>query len=83
MLEYIKTASNDGAVEVILNRPQKLNALSELLITNLTKVIREISSLDTLRCVVISAAGKGFSAGADIDELKNLNYKNAEIFIRH
>ncbi|MBR71441.1 MAG: enoyl-CoA hydratase [Rhodospirillaceae bacterium] len=83
MLEYIKTASNHGVVEVILNRPEKHNALSELLITNLTKVIRDISSSDKLRCVIVSGAGKGFSSGADIDELRNLNYKNAEIFIRH
>jgi len=81
MPELIKTISTDGIVEIIINRPEKCNALSEGLIKNLTKTVRKISFHETLRCVIISGEGRAFCAGADINDLKNLTYNNADQFI--
>ncbi len=54
---------------VILNRPEKLNALSRALWLRVGQVMRELSSDETLRCIVVRGAGqKAFSPGADISE---------------
>ena len=53
-----------------LNRPEKRNALSPLLLRELTDVLRRLTEEDEVRCVVIRGAGeKAFSAGFDISDL--------------
>ena len=82
MTEPVMISLAGGIAEVTLSRPEKLNAMSRLLIKSLTAAIVNVSGDDTLRCVVISGAGRAFSAGADVVELKNLTLGNAEQFIR-
>ncbi len=82
MAELVKVSVTRGIAEITLNRPEKLNAMSRLLIKSLTATITNVSDDNTLRCVVISGAGRAFSAGADIAELKNLTPGKAEKFIR-
>jgi len=82
MTEPVTISLTRGIAEVTLSRPEKLNAMSRLLIKSLTATITNVSGDDTLRCVVISGAGRAFSAGADVVELKNLTLGNAEKFIR-
>ena len=82
MTEPVMISLAGGIAEVTLSRPEKLNAMSRLLIKSLTAAIVNVSGDDTLRCVVISGAGRAFSAGADVVELKNLTPGNAEQFIR-
>ncbi|MGH9387952.1 MAG: enoyl-CoA hydratase-related protein [Vicinamibacterales bacterium] len=56
----------EGAVErVIINRPDVRNAFDERMIEELTHWARAASHDPTLRVVVLSGAGKVFSAGAD------------------
>ena len=71
-----------GRVEVVLNRPDKLNALSLTLLRELTDTLNSLSDDDELRCVVLSGAGRAFSAGADLADLRQLDSSNAERFIR-
>ena len=55
-----------------INRPEKMNAISNELITELKKLLDEIEDDDELRVLVITGAGeKAFVAGADINELVN------------
>ena len=60
----------DGAIAtVVLDRPDKLNALSLASWTELGARMRELSADDDLRCVMVRGAGtKAFAAGADIAE---------------
>jgi enoyl-CoA hydratase/carnithine racemase len=56
-----------GAVSVLtLNRPDKLNALSNEVIAALTDALDGIELDQAIRVVVITGAGRAFSAGADI-----------------
>ena len=71
-----------GRVEVVLDRPEKLNALSLSLLGELTDVLNGLGDDDDLRCVVLSGAGRAFSAGADLADLRRLDRSNAERFIR-
>jgi len=57
----------DGAVgTVILNRPEKMNALSGELMDDLQDALRELNPGDAVRVVRIKAAGRTFSAGYDL-----------------
>jgi enoyl-CoA hydratase len=60
----------DGAIAtVVLNAPDRLNALSLASWTELGARMRELSADDELRCVIVRGAGtKAFAAGADIAE---------------
>ena len=56
---------------VILNAPEKLNALSRGTWERLAAVVTELSGDDALRCIVLRGAGdKAFAAGADISEFE-------------
>ena len=59
-----------GAIAtVVLNRPEKLNALTRPMWHRLGEVFRELSADDSLRCVILRGAGtKAFAPGNDISE---------------
>jgi len=55
-----------------INRPEKMNAISQELTAELSQLLDEIENDDDLRVIVITGAGdKAFVAGADINELVN------------
>ena len=60
----------DGAIAtVVLNRPDKLNALTRGMWASLGETVEQLSADDTLRCVILRGAGeKSFSPGNDIAE---------------
>ncbi len=67
------TFTREGAVGLItLDRPAVLNALRRETIEDLTAVIRDVGADQALRCVVLTGAGKAFSAGQDLGELSGL-----------
>ncbi len=63
----------DGAIAtVVLNRPEKLNALTKPMWQRLGEVFGELSADDAIRCIVIRGAGtKSFAPGNDISEFEN------------
>lgn len=52
-----------------LNRPEKLNALSKELLTELAALLEYASADTNVSCVVLTGKGKAFSAGADITDM--------------
>lgn len=60
----------DGAIAtVVLNRPEKLNALTRAMWAQLGAAIEQLSSDDAVRCIILRGAGeKAFSPGNDIGE---------------
>ena len=65
MIQYNKI----GAVaKIILNRPDKFNSLVQEMALGLQKVLDECSSDETIRCILITGAGKAFCAGQDLKE---------------
>jgi len=67
-LEVI-TIENHGHVAVVsLNRPDDLNAFDAALRRDLLIAIRTVNEDDNVRVVVLTGAGRAFSAGADLKE---------------
>ena len=60
------TRPAQGVLHLVLNRPQKLNALSIALVAALVAHLREAERDESVGCVVLSGRGRAFSAGADI-----------------
>src|SRR5690349_13395849 len=58
---------------VTLNRPERHNAFDDALIAELTQALRELEGDDAIRVVVLSGAGKSFSAGADLNWMKRMS----------
>ena len=64
--------TRDGAVATLtINRPERLNALSYAMFTQLPKLVAEAAAMPGIRALVLRGAGaRAFSAGADISEFK-------------
>ncbi|WP_341913292.1 enoyl-CoA hydratase-related protein [Ferrovibrio terrae] len=56
----------DGIATITLNRPDRLNALNSELMTELGKALDEIDADATMRCLLLTGAGRGFCSGADL-----------------
>ncbi len=66
----IVTAEDRGAVRhVVLNRPEKRNAMSQELLRALAHALREAAAEESVHCVVLRGEGQVFSAGVDLVEL--------------
>ncbi len=65
MSERVTVAIQDGVADVRLNRPEKINALDSLMFEGLIGTGQELASNRSLRAVVLSGEGRGFSAGLD------------------
>jgi enoyl-CoA hydratase len=67
----VLTVTADGDVRVVtLNRPERLNGVSEELHRRLAEVWRELADDPKARAVVLTGAGRAFSAGGDFDHLR-------------
>lgn len=66
-------AQRRGAVLVLtLNRPDRLNAWNNALEDRYFELLDEAENDGDVRAIVVTGAGRGFSAGADMDDLKTV-----------
>lgn len=62
--------SREGAIgQIMLNRPQALNALNTKMVEELVAALTSFENDDQVRCLVIAGNERAFSAGADIKEM--------------
>jgi len=59
----------DGVALITLNRPERLNAFGDDLLARLTESLQDCEDDPEIRCVALTGAGRGFSAGADINNM--------------
>lgn len=64
--ETVTYEVRDGIGTITLNRPKRLNAIDPTLAKELVEVLGEASADRAVRCVVLTGAGRGFCAGADL-----------------
>ncbi|WP_191831597.1 crotonase/enoyl-CoA hydratase family protein [Pseudomonas fluorescens] len=74
MTEYqaFKVELNDNIAHVQINRPEKYNAMNAPFWSEIVEIFKWIDDTDAVRAVVISGAGKHFSAGIDLMMLASL-----------
>jgi enoyl-CoA hydratase len=66
--EHILVEIEDGVGILTLNRPDKLNAMNRRLSSELRDAVKAMDADDGVGCIVITGAGRAFSAGGDIHE---------------
>ena len=72
------TSLIDGIYTITINRPEKLNALNSIVLSELEHAIDEIYSNPLIKSAIITGAGsKAFVAGADISEFSDLTKAEA------
>jgi enoyl-CoA hydratase len=77
----ILSETKDGILYLTINRESKLNALNFNTLEELKNIFNEVNDNKSIRGVIITGAGeKAFVAGADINEISELNELNARKF---
>jgi enoyl-CoA hydratase/carnithine racemase len=69
MAERLTRADAGGVCTLTLNRPEKLNALDTAAFQALDAALAALERDDSIGCVVLRGAGRGFCAGADLGDL--------------
>lgn len=59
----------DGVSTLTLNRPDKLNALNPALFIELRQHLADIAENDSVKCVIVTGAGRAFCAGHDLEAI--------------
>jgi 2-(1,2-epoxy-1,2-dihydrophenyl)acetyl-CoA isomerase len=67
--ETILTEQTDGILTLTLNRPERLNAWTPTMSAELTAAIEAANADDDVIAMVVTGAGRGFCAGADIGDV--------------
>ncbi len=74
--EQIKCEVAEAILTITLNRPEKLNAATPVLISELVDALNRADADDSVRVVIVTGAGRAFCAGADLSEAgKTWDYK--------
>lgn len=68
----LKEVRDDGVAVLTLNRPERLNAWTPELEQTYFGLLRECASSPDVRVIVVTGAGRGFCAGADMESLQTL-----------
>jgi len=66
--ETLQTDLRDGVFTLTLNRPDRLNAFNAEMMEEYLDVLDEIDANDDVRVVIVTGAGRGFCAGADLGD---------------
>lgn len=64
--ETIRYEVDDGVLTLTLNRPDRLNAFNREMLLELIDAIGRSDADDEIRAVIVTGAGRGFCAGADL-----------------
>jgi enoyl-CoA hydratase len=70
---------DDGVVVLTLHRPERLNATHEPMHSELVRVWRDIHQDRSIRAVVVTGAGRAFSAGGDLEMITRLTTDQAAV----
>lgn len=76
--QALRVARDGDLLRVTLDNPEKANALSPAIVRELTALYRRPLLAAGVRAVILSGAGRHFSAGADLDHLRSLRDASAE-----
>ena len=68
-MSIVFTEDHGAVRHVVLNRPEKRNAMNQELLRALQAALREAAGTESVHCVLLRGEGPVFSAGVDLNEL--------------
>ena len=78
MSELVRTVRREAILELVLNRPEKRNAISLEMYEQLDAAVRQAALADGVRVVLLRGEGKVFSSGIDVTNFMLLAQKYGE-----
>jgi enoyl-CoA hydratase/carnithine racemase len=72
MSEYVSVEERDRVRHIVLDRPDKRNAIHHDMVLELRDAARDAYEATDVHCVILRGEGRAFSAGIDISQLGNL-----------
>lgn len=65
-IEYTR----EGPIATLrLNRPERMNAITYEMLTDMERIVREVDRDDAVRALIVTGTGRAFSAGTDLQQL--------------
>lgn len=81
--EPVLLERTDGIAVLTLNRPDALNAMSQRMTRALKARLEEVAADPDIRAVIITGAGRAFSAGGDLIEFEQALQKGGPVLLEH
>jgi hypothetical protein len=79
MYEHIKCTVADGIATITIDRPAANNSLNMQMFRDLIQTVEHCGAEDAVKVIVITGAGKNFSAGGDIKEMATFEFISYEL----
>ncbi|SUW63919.1 Probable enoyl-CoA hydratase echA8 [Buttiauxella agrestis] len=67
-MTFIVSDVQNGVMTLTLNRPERLNSFNDEMHRQLAQALTQAERDDTIRCLLITGAGRGFCAGQDLND---------------
>jgi 2-(1,2-epoxy-1,2-dihydrophenyl)acetyl-CoA isomerase len=64
--DHLQARVEDGVALLVMNRPERRNALSDEMLRGLAAALREAETATDVRCIVLTGAGGAFCSGGDV-----------------
>src|SRR5260370_37855971 len=64
--QHLLVHQEGGVLTITMNRPEVLNAVSDPMLDGLGEILEEAAQDASVRCIVLTGAGRAFGAGADL-----------------
>ena len=68
MEAFILSETEQGVMTITLNRPDRLNSFNDLMHRQLAACLKQAERDDSIRCLLVTGAGRGFCAGQDLND---------------
>lgn len=68
MEAFILSEVEQGVMTITLNRPDRLNSFNDLMHQQLAACLKQAERDDSVRCLLLTGAGRGFCAGQDLND---------------
>ena len=73
----VKVKNLSGGISIVtINEPKTYNSLSFKNLNDLIKVFKKLDKDNKTKVIILEGSGKGFSAGHNLKEVKNLKVRN-------
>ncbi len=67
-MDFILSHVEQGVMTLTLNRPERLNSFNEEMHLQLAECLKQAERDDSVRCLLVTGAGRGFCAGQDLND---------------
>ncbi|XDD43549.1 enoyl-CoA hydratase-related protein [Leptospira sp. WS60.C2] len=79
-MSFLEIQIKSNYAIVTIKRPEALNALNDVVITEIGQMVDTLESNSQVRGFILTGEGKAFVAGADIAKMKEFNVKEGQAF---